>query len=129
MTERAVIARSAAPSCHCEARRAEAISSQGGRHAPLALAMTERAVIARSAAPSCHCEARRAEAISSQGGRHAPSGLAMTERAVIARSVATKQSPVHVIATPCIQRRAGLAMTDLQQPLKRCHADDQAAPE
>src|SRR2546422_1410394 len=101
MTERAVIARSAAPSCHCEARRAEAISSQGDRHAPkTGLAMTERAVSARSAALPCHCEERSDEAISSQGDRHAPLALAMTERAVIARSAATKQSPVKVVATP-----------------------------
>src|SRR2546425_487110 len=34
---------------------------------------------------------------------------------VIARSAATKHSPVKVIATPCIQRGAGLAMTESNQ--------------
>src|SRR5438445_8569224 len=97
MTERAVSARGAAPSCHCEERSDEALSRPGDRHAPkTGLAMTERAVIARSVAPSCHCEERSDEAISSQGDRHAP---------------------------------LALAMTDLQQPLERRHADDQAAPE
>src|SRR2546426_9403585 len=46
---------------------------------------------------------------------------------VIARSAATKQSPVKVIATPCIQRGAGLAMTEgshceARPPFRHCEA-------
>src|SRR2546425_3364413 len=62
--------------------------------------------------PRGHCEAqlylviaKRVPLLSLRGAQPFP---------VIARSAATKQSPSKGIATPCIQRGAGLAMTDVR---------------
>src|SRR2546422_3786007 len=61
--------------------------------------------------PRGHCEAqlylviaKRVPLLSLRGAQPFP---------VIARSAATKQSPSKGIVTPCIQRGAGLAMTDV----------------
>src|SRR3989442_11014442 len=75
--------------------------------------------------PRGHCEAqlylviaKRVPLLSLRGAQPFP---------VIARSAATKQSPSKVIATPCIQRGAGLAMTEGSQcearpPFRHCEA-------
>src|SRR2546428_1723077 len=63
--------------------------------------------------PCSHCEAEFYPVIAR---RVAFSVIARSAAfSVIARSAATKQSPVKVITTPCIQRGAGLAMTEGSQ--------------